>query len=401
MFLTTKKDTFFKKSQAQASTLSDGDKVLVKAGQTLDIQYYIDLGDHWQVVLATPRLGDNQTLTWFVYEPDVELKSSVTLTVISDTLFKQEPKLSSQLTNAQKVFVKNGTQYELLGYLPATGNHLKITLAGANLGPEKRNTWYVYQPDVKVSGTRQELRVVSDTLFKAQPRLSSELGATDKIFIKKGSVFLITSHGDIDRNHIKVALEGTFLGSQNRNTWYTYVPDVEINGNAPDNNPKDKPPVKQPATPKDPGKALRFPGFSSLYYTNHPIIWKTPASGQGNFTWGEATHNGTRIPENQNIVYGMVRIAQALEEIRHLYGGRAITINSWYRPRAINAAVGGASMSRHLQGDAVDFNVTGIHPYDVYKRLDGWWGSRGGLASSSVFTHIDTRGYRARWSYGY
>jgi hypothetical protein len=401
MYLRAKQDTYCKTSPNPASTLPDTDKVLLTAGQTIDIQYYIERGNHWQVVLTTPTLGDQKTLTWFVYEPDVELKSSVTLTVTSDTLFKQEPKLSSQLTNAQKIFVENGTQYELLSYLPAAGNHLKITLAGANLGPEQRNTWHVYQPDVKVSGTRQELRVVGDTLFKAQPQLSSQLSATDQVFVKKGSVFLLNSYGETERNHIKVSLEGAFLGSENRNTWYAFVPDVEITGNSPHNQPSDQTPLRQPATPKDSGKALRFPGFNSAYYTNYPIIWKTTAGSQGNFTWGEATHNGTRLPEHQNIVYGMVKIAQALEDIRQLYGGRAITINSWYRPRAINAAVGGASRSRHLQGDAVDFTIAGIHPYDVYKRLDSWWGNQGGLASASGFTHIDARGYRARWSYGY
>jgi hypothetical protein len=52
-------------------------------------------------------------------------------------------------------------------------------------------------------------------------------------------------------------------------------------------------------------------------------------------------------------------------------------------------------------GDAVDFVIPGYHPYDVFAELNGWWGSKGGLASATVFTHIDARGYRARWSYGF
>ena len=97
----------------------------------------------------------------------------------------------------------------------------------------------------------------------------------------------------------------------------------------------------------------------------------------------------------------MIRIAEALEEIRTMFGNRPMQINSWYRDPVTNAAVGGASMSRHLTGDAVDFVIQGYHPYDVFAELDYWWGSRGGLASSTVFTHIDGRGYRARWDYGY
>lgn len=401
MHLRAKKDTYFKKQLKMADELSDADKVLVEAGQAFDIEYYVDVGNHWQLELAAPGLGNPKTTPWYVYEPDVEIKSTVNLTVTSDTLFKLEPKLSSTLTNNQKVFVARGTEYELLAYLPAEGNHLKITLAGANLGPERRNTWFVYKPDVKVTGDRLELKVIGDTLFKTQPKMSNQLAQGDKVFVKKGTVFQLNSYGDIEQNHIKVSLEGAFLGPKNLTTWYAYFPDVEINGNTPGNKPKDSNPAKQPANPKNPGKAMKFPGMAGTYYTNNPIIWKTPYGEQGHFTWGEATHDGTRIPENQNVVYGIVRVAKALEDIRHLYGGRSLSINSWYRPPAVNRAVGGARYSRHIQGDAVDFNVAGIHPFDVYKRLDGWWGNRGGLASSSAFTHIDTRGYRARWSYGY
>lgn len=401
MYLRTKQETYFKKRLASADQLPEAEKVLVPEGHSLDIQYYVDLGDHWQVVLASPSLDDQGTLTWLVYEPHVAVDTSVQLTVVSDTLFKQAPTLSSQLPDAQKVFVKAGSQYDLLSYLPASGNHFKITLAGANLGPDHRRTWYVYQSDVSLSGNRQDLRVVSDTLFKRQPQRSTELSADDQVFVKKGTVFWLHSYGSVERNHIKVALEGTGLGNPPRQTWYAYVPDVEIQGNDPNNHPQDQGPIQQVATPKDPGIAMRFPGFSAVYYTNHPILWKTPGGGPGQFTWGEATHNGTRIPENSQVVYGIVRMAQALEEVCQIYGERDITITSWYRPRAINATVGGASRSRHLQGDAVDFIVSGLHPHDVYKRLDSWWGNRGGLASATSFTHLDTRGYRARWAYGF
>ncbi len=401
MHLQIKKGTYLKQQLEMADELSDADKVFVEAGKTFDIEYYVDIGNHWQLELAQPGLGKTQATTWYVYEPDVELKTTVKLTVTSDTLFKLEPKLSSTLASNQKVFVANGTEYELLAYLPAAGNHLKVTLAGANLGPEKRRNWFVYKPDVKVSGDRLELQILGDTLLKTQPKLSGELGENSKVFVKKGTVFQINSYGDVEHNHIKVALKGALLGPKNLNTWYAYVPDVAINGNIPGNRPNDTNPAQQPANLKDPGKAMKFPGFSGTYYTNYPIIWKTPYGERGHFTWGEATHDGTRIPENQTIVYGIVRVAKALEDIRHLYGERSLSINSWYRPPGINRAVGGARYSRHLQGDAVDFNVAGVHPYDVYKRMDNWWGNRGGLASSSGFTHIDTRGYRARWSYGY
>jgi hypothetical protein len=317
------------------------------------------------------------------------------MTVTSDTLFKLKPTLSSELSDSEKVFVKNGTEFELQSFLPAAGNHVRVAIANAFLGPENRNTWYAYNPDIKIDGQKIDLRVVSDTLFKAKPVMSSQLDSKEKVFIPNKTVFELSSYSQMEGNHVRVALAGAFLGPENRNTWYAFGPDIQIEGTEKDNKPKDSNVAKAPANPRDRGQGLRFPGFSGIYYTNNPII-----TG-GNFTWGEATHGGTRIPVSADVVYGMIRVAKAMEEIRKIVGNRPIGINSWYRDPVTNARVGGASMSRHLVGDATDFVVSGYHPYDIFDKLDRWWGSRGGLASSTVFTHIDVRGFRARWDYGF
>lgn len=434
MKIKAKSDTLLKLRPAQSTELMAAEKWLAKIGSEFEIEYYIEAGsNHWQIELLNP-VGDGSRTSWFIFKLDFELRSPITLKVTSDTLFKQAPKLSSELSAAQKIFVKNGTQFEVASYLPAANHHTKVALANAALGPEKRNTWYAYTPDIKLQGDRQELKVISDTLFKATPRPSSELSEAEKIFVQSGTVFELNSHGGLERSHIKVALQDAFLGASNRNTWYAYAPDVQISGNIPGNNPNDSnaasislprpsspsaaPPAAkpsgsasvsnpaghsggQPANPRSLGKAMKFPGFAGVYYTNSPIILTTAYGDRGNFTWGEATHGGSRIPTSQEVVYGMIRVVKALEDIRHLYGGRPIQVTSWYRPPSVNAAVGGASRSRHLVGDAVDFVIAGHHPYDVFDRLDRWWGGQGGLASATVFTHIDTRGYRARWSYGY
>ncbi|MBD0267427.1 MAG: peptidase M15 family protein [Cyanobacteria bacterium Co-bin8] len=416
MKIKAKSDTLFKLKPKLSNELSATEKVFVKNGTEFEIEYYVDVGsNHWQIELLESAVGDAKITSWYIFRPDFELKTPITLKVVSDTLFKLEPKLSSELTDIQKIFVKNGTQFEVASYLPAASNHTRLALANATLGPNRLNSWYAYTPDIKLQGDRQELKVVSDTLFKAEPALSSELSAADKIFVKNGTVFELSSYGAIEKNHVRVALQGAFLGPGNRNTWYAYAPDIQISGNIPGNRPNDQNSAggggsSQPANPVNPtnpanpvnlGKAMRFPGFDGLYYTNNPIIWTTAYGERGHFTWGEATHGGTRIPENQDVVYGMIRVAKALEDIRYRFGGRPMSINSWYRPPAVNAAVGGASQSRHLAGDAADFVISGYHPYDVFDKLDAWWGNKGGLASASVFTHIDTRGYRARWSYGY
>ena len=120
----------------------------------------------------------------------------------------------------------------------------------------------------------------------------------------------------------------------------------------------------------------------------------------GHFSWGEFTKNLTRIPQNEKVIIGISRLAYYLEDVRSLFGNPLITINSGYRPPIVNHAVGGASNSQHLYGAAADIVVSGIRPHEVYTRLNAWHGSKGGLGDSAYFTHIDLRGYRARWNYG-
>lgn len=117
----------------------------------------------------------------------------------------------------------------------------------------------------------------------------------------------------------------------------------------------------------------------------------------GNFTWAEATHGGTRMPPNQATVDAMVRIAKLAQRARDRIG-RPFIITSWYRPPAINRAVGGAIYSRHLVGDAMDFLCEGLSGNQLYWSLDPWWpGGLGRYIQYPNLCHIDARSSRARW----
>ncbi|WP_035986753.1 D-Ala-D-Ala carboxypeptidase family metallohydrolase [Leptolyngbya sp. KIOST-1] len=117
----------------------------------------------------------------------------------------------------------------------------------------------------------------------------------------------------------------------------------------------------------------------------------------GNFTWAEATRGGSRLPPNQATVDAIVRIATLAQQARDRIG-RPFLVTSWYRPAEINRRVGGASQSRHIVGDAIDFYCVGLTGNQVYWALDPWW--PGGLGRYSQFpalVHIDARGVKARW----
>ena len=398
----TVRDTVFTLRPEPPESLPESQKVAVPRGRVLNIQYYIDQGsDLWLIDLVKPELGDGQNTQWYVNTQDTKLISNITLTVVTNTVFKAEPIASSELAPEDKVSIPAQTQFALIGHLPAAGNHAKVRLADTSLGEDEVDTWYAYNPHVRIVGQRQLLQVRGDTVFKTSPALSSELPETDKVLVKSNTVLEISSYAQPEKNHVRVAFKGAFLGSQNRNTWFCYVPDIYIVGTEIGNNPTDQAPPPLPSGSR--GIALQFPGFTGTYYSNDPIYWTTQHGERGNFTWGEALHVNAstgqyRRPTSAEVIYGILRIAKALEDIRKRYG-RPVIITSWYRDPATNAAVNGASQSRHLLGDGVDFVVSGRHPYDVYADLDSWWGNQGGLASSRSFTHMDARGYRARWNY--
>lgn len=139
-------------------------------------------------------------------------------------------------------------------------------------------------------------------------------------------------------------------------------------------------------------KTIKVPGLSKLVALDSPISLASP-----HFSWYEATKGGARIPESEEVTRSIIRIATALERVREVFDGRSITVTSWYRPPAINRAVGGARFSKHIEGHAVDIIVNGLDPRVVTRKLAETW--EGGLGDSPAFSHLDL-GDRRRWDYG-
>lgn len=120
--------------------------------------------------------------------------------------------------------------------------------------------------------------------------------------------------------------------------------------------------------------------------------------GAANFYWYEATHGGTRIPPNEEVVNGICKIAVMAEEARNLIKV-PMRITSWYRPADINASVGGAANSCHIYGEAIDFYADPYLGVNIFHILNGSW--RGGLGHYGHFphiVHIDCGRY-ARWGW--
>ena len=74
---------------------------------------------------------------------------------------------------------------------------------------------------------------------------------------------------------------------------------------------------------------------------------------------------------------------------------RSIHITSAFRCEAHNTAVGGAKHSQHKLGTATDIKVDNISADGVAN-----WAEKfdfDGIGRYNTFTHIDSRGYKAKW----
>jgi hypothetical protein len=134
-------------------------------------------------------------------------------------------------------------------------------------------------------------------------------------------------------------------------------------------------------------------------WTPHNLQLTASIVPNGNLTWAEATRGGVRMPPNQATVDAIVRIARLAQQARDRLG-RPFIVTSWYRPAEINRQVGGASHSRHMVGDAIDFYCTGLTGSQVYWFLDPWWpGGLGRYRRYPNLVHLDARPERARWTH--
>jgi hypothetical protein len=124
------------------------------------------------------------------------------------------------------------------------------------------------------------------------------------------------------------------------------------------------------------------------------------AHASDHFTWGELLIYRTPVELasiRQHHLENLEALAAKLEDVRNLLGNRPIQITSGWRDTVTNQRVGGAFASRHLTGQAADIVVSGLSAQDVQFRLKDSWA--GGLGYGATFTHLDIRGYVARFNY--
>jgi putative chitinase len=90
------------------------------------------------------------------------------------------------------------------------------------------------------------------------------------------------------------------------------------------------------------------------------------------FTLDELTHTNHRTLDNtpnDAEQANLQRLAEFLEQVKSALGGKPIMVNSAFRSKAVNDAVGSKDTSQHRVGAACDFRVPGMTPDAVVRAV--------------------------------
>ena len=74
---------------------------------------------------------------------------------------------------------------------------------------------------------------------------------------------------------------------------------------------------------------------------------------------------------NSSEINNLKRLAEMLEEVKDLLDGKPIMVNSAFRSKAVNDAVGSKDTSQHRVGCAADIRVPSLTPDQVVKAIIG------------------------------
>ena len=91
-----------------------------------------------------------------------------------------------------------------------------------------------------------------------------------------------------------------------------------------------------------------------------------------NFTLAELTvtdHREFKNEPNPSEIANLQRLAGLLEQVKVAIGGKPVMVNSAFRSKQVNDAVGSKDTSQHRVGCAADIRVPGMAPDAVVKAI--------------------------------
>ena len=106
-----------------------------------------------------------------------------------------------------------------------------------------------------------------------------------------------------------------------------------------------------------------------------------------NFSLAELTHTDHRLLDNTpnaGEIENLKRLAAFLELVKTQLGGRPVMVNSAFRSKAVNDAVGSTDKSQHRLGCAADIRVPGMAPDAIVRAV-----MASGLAYDQIIREFD------------
>jgi len=106
------------------------------------------------------------------------------------------------------------------------------------------------------------------------------------------------------------------------------------------------------------------------------------------FTFAELTATDHRTLDNTPdpaALANLHRLAEFLERVREVLGGKSVMVNSAFRSKAVNDAVGSSDRSQHRLGCAADIRVPGMTPDAVVRAV-----MASGLAYDQLIREFDS-----------
>ncbi len=224
------RDTLFKVSPVDSTTLNDRQKVLVRTGQTFAVSQYGLVDGHLRVIIdrSVAPIGDfgyfyeghvqmtkGQEILRFQLADVPEIPGTAQMLVTRTTFIKARPEDSTNLAANQRAELKLGQSFNLTGYASTSG-HFRVTLAEPI--PGFGQVGFVYHLHVQIRKDGQTvpfdpdaltmtIRQATDLKRRAVP--ASNLSASDRLSLPVGRIYGVSSYS-IEAGNIKVSLTENF-----------------------------------------------------------------------------------------------------------------------------------------------------------------------------------------------
>lgn len=276
-----------------------------------------------------------------------------------------------------------------------------------------------------------------DTVLKQSFLQSSNPEVGPIIRIPSGTKLVLLSHAcfeddeatPIDESNYfraKVATDQSSTGAEaiaqslenlNLYDWNVFKKDWLVEGDSEVTKEDDKVPAQPAAAVKKSAWDFNFklPGYKSNFnmknevYPGSQLLWAEMLhfdAGAKDYRDPSVRGRGGKSDVDRIVSVGKLFANVILPYVEKKYGKVRIQVNSGYRPEPFNSRAGGASRSQHLKGNSGDYvfyrkdNGAQINCHEMFQYLKPLAiKTPFAIASSSLFVHLDARGYFCTWRY--